>query len=130
MNLALNDYQKKSLAALETVFGAARGATSEAHVAAAFVHARREALGEAAPNLLYRPPSREGPQIPHLYSADDAREKRDIGSVWAAASGRRCLFKMVTDATVAGKPVAAQLRDALSGSQERHKAKHYFLKNG
>lgn len=66
MTLALKDYQKKSLAALETFFGAARGATSEAHVAAAFVHARREALGEAAPNLLYRPLSREEPQIPQV----------------------------------------------------------------
>lgn len=47
------------------------------------------------------------------YSNDDSREKRDIGKVWAAASGGRCLFAMVTDATTAGKQVGAQLREAL-----------------
>ena len=51
----------------------------------------------------------------HLVNADDAREKRDIGAVWAAASKGRCLFKMVTDATAAGKSVEAQLRETLSG---------------
>ena len=66
MTLALKDYQKKSLAALETFFAAARGAATQAAVEAAFVHARREALGEAAPNLLYRPLSREQPQIPQI----------------------------------------------------------------
>jgi type III restriction enzyme len=47
------------------------------------------------------------------YSNDDSREKRDIGAVWAAASGGRCVFAMVTDATTAGRPVAAQLRAAI-----------------
>ena len=49
----------------------------------------------------------------HLYSAADAKEKRDIGKVWAAASGGRCLFAMVTDATTAARSVAAQLRGAM-----------------
>ena len=49
----------------------------------------------------------------HLYGAPDAKEKMDIGSVWAAASGRRCIFLMATDAATAGKAVGAQLRDAL-----------------
>ncbi len=49
----------------------------------------------------------------HLYSAADAKEKRDIGKVWAAASGGRCLFAMVTDATTAGRSVATQLRGAM-----------------
>ena len=49
----------------------------------------------------------------HLYDAGDAREKRDIGNVWASASGGRCLFAMVTDAEKAGKSVAAQLREVI-----------------
>jgi type III restriction enzyme len=44
------------------------------------------------------------------FSNDDSREKRDIGAVWAAASGGRCLFLMVTDQKVAGRSVGAQLR--------------------
>ena len=49
----------------------------------------------------------------HLYDGSDAREKRDIGKVWAAASDGRCLFAMVTDAEKAGKSVTAQLKDAI-----------------
>ena len=49
----------------------------------------------------------------HLYDAGDAREKRDIGKVWASASGGRCLFAMVTAPEKAGKSVAAQLYDAV-----------------
>ena len=49
----------------------------------------------------------------HLYDAGDAREKRDIGRAWAAASAARCLFAMVTDPEKAGKSVAVQLREAL-----------------
>ena len=49
----------------------------------------------------------------HLYDAGDAREKRDIGKVWASASEERCLFGMVTGAEKAGKTVGGQLRDAL-----------------
>ena len=48
------------------------------------------------------------------YSNDDSREKRDIGAVWAAASGGRCLFLMATDAKTAGRSVAAQLREAIT----------------
>ena len=50
------------------------------------------------------------------YSNDDSREKRDIGSVWAASSNGRCLFVMVTHASLAGMSVGAQLRRALSGA--------------
>lgn len=49
------------------------------------------------------------------WSNDDSREKRDIGAVWAAASGGRCVFVMVTDAGTAGSSVAAQLRAAVEG---------------
>ena len=49
----------------------------------------------------------------NLYSNDDSREKRDIGAVWAAASGGRCVFAMVTSRDVAKTTVAAQLRKAL-----------------
>lgn len=47
------------------------------------------------------------------YTNDDSREKRDIGAVWAAASGGRCVFLMVTHASVAGMSVGAQLRRAI-----------------
>jgi type III restriction enzyme len=50
-----------------------------------------------------------------LLRGPDANEKNDIGKAWAAASGGKCLFAMVTDAKTAGKPVAAQVRDALKG---------------
>ena len=50
------------------------------------------------------------------FSNDDSREKRDIGAVWAAASGGRCVFVMVTHASVAGVSVGAQLRRAISTS--------------
>ena len=49
----------------------------------------------------------------HLVSNDDSKEKRDIGRVWAAASKGRCLFVMVTSPAQAGKPLGAQLREAL-----------------
>lgn len=47
------------------------------------------------------------------FSNDDSREKRDIGEVWAKASGGRCVFVMVTHASVAGMSVEAQLRKAI-----------------
>ena len=47
------------------------------------------------------------------FSNDDSREKRDIGEVWAKASGGRCVFAMVTHASVAGMSVDAQLRKAI-----------------
>lgn len=49
------------------------------------------------------------------YSNDDSKEKRDIGTVWAAASKGRCVFLMATDAATAGVSVATQLRQALGG---------------
>ncbi|QAU24922.1 hypothetical protein EO087_13755 [Dyella sp. M7H15-1] len=45
----------------------------------------------------------------YLESNNDSREKRDIGSVWAAASEGRCVFAMVTDAKTAGSSMEAQL---------------------
>lgn len=47
------------------------------------------------------------------YSNDDSKEKRDIGSVWAAASGGQCVFAMVTDPKTAGRSVQMQLREAI-----------------
>ena len=44
---------------------------------------------------------------------DDSREKYTIGKVWAAASGKRCVFLMATDAKTAGKPLSVQLREAI-----------------
>jgi len=50
----------------------------------------------------------------HLLTGDDAREKRDIGLVWAAASHGRCRFSMVTSpGAAAGRSLADQLRAAL-----------------
>lgn len=49
----------------------------------------------------------------YLQSNDDSREKRDIGAVWAAASGKRCVFAMVTDAKTRGISVATQLQQAI-----------------
>lgn len=49
----------------------------------------------------------------HLYDNADSREKRTIGEVWAASSGGRCLFTMVTDRNTAGVAVEDQLRRAM-----------------
>jgi type III restriction enzyme len=50
----------------------------------------------------------------HLVTGDDAREKRDIGAVWAAASGGRCTFVMVTAPSAAdGRSANDQLRGAI-----------------
>jgi type III restriction enzyme len=50
----------------------------------------------------------------HLLTADDAREKRDIGLVWAAASHGRCCFSMVTSpSAAAGQSLTNQIRAAL-----------------
>jgi type III restriction enzyme len=46
----------------------------------------------------------------HLVTGDDAREKQDIGRVWAAVSRGRCLFSMVTLPSAAGRSLADQLR--------------------
>jgi len=48
------------------------------------------------------------------YSNDDSREKRDIGSVWAAASDGKCLFVMATHPRIAGISVKEQLRKAIA----------------
>lgn len=66
MGLPLKDYQKKALGALEAFFTAARGATTDAQVATAFDFARREALGEAAPPLPYRPKAHENFLLPEV----------------------------------------------------------------
>jgi len=47
------------------------------------------------------------------FTNDDSREKRDIGEVWAKASNGRCVFVMVTHASVAGRSVEAQLRNSI-----------------
>lgn len=47
------------------------------------------------------------------FTNDDSREKRDIGEVWARASNGRCVFVMVTHASVIGKSVEVQLRNAI-----------------
>lgn len=44
---------------------------------------------------------------------EDTKEKRTIGEVWAAASGGKCLFALVTDAQSAGKSMAEQLRASI-----------------
>jgi len=49
----------------------------------------------------------------HLYDNADSREKRTIGEVWAAASGGRCVFAMITDRNTAGVAVEDQLRKAM-----------------
>jgi type III restriction enzyme len=49
------------------------------------------------------------------YTTADSQEKRDIGSVWAAASEGRCVFVMVTHPSIAGMSVSAQLRRAIKG---------------
>jgi type III restriction enzyme len=60
---------------------------------------------------LRRAPEQQGA---HLYSGDDSREKRDIGTVWAAASYGRCLFAMVTSPSAAnGRSVLDQLRSVI-----------------
>jgi type III restriction enzyme len=66
MGLALKKYQVDALGALEAFFSGVRGAKTEGEVAAAFDAARREALGEAAPKVPYRPLSREHPSIPQV----------------------------------------------------------------
>jgi len=33
----------------------------------------------------------------HLAETEDSREKEQIGKLWAAASGGRCAFEMVSD---------------------------------
>lgn len=66
MGLSLKKYQIDALGALETFFACARGATTESAVTAAFDTARREALGETAPKIPYRPLSRENPSIPQV----------------------------------------------------------------
>jgi type III restriction enzyme len=48
----------------------------------------------------------------HLYDNADSREKRTIGEVWAAVSGGRCVFVMITDRDTTGLSVNEQLRRA------------------
>jgi type III restriction enzyme len=49
------------------------------------------------------------------WSSDDSKEKRDIGKVWATASGGKCRFAMVTSPDAAGGlPVAEQIRRGIA----------------
>ena len=54
MSLTLKNYQQNALFALESFFARARGTSTEHQTAEAFLSARREALGDAAPKALYR----------------------------------------------------------------------------
>ncbi len=47
-------------------------------------------------------------------SNDDSKEKNTIGRVWAAASDRRCVFVMVTDAVTAGRSVKNQILSTIN----------------
>ncbi len=50
----------------------------------------------------------------HLLSNDDSREKRDIGLVWALASGGQCVFAMITSPEAASnKSLADQIHEAV-----------------
>ncbi|TAM60393.1 MAG: restriction endonuclease subunit R [Rhodanobacter sp.] len=64
MALTLKKYQSDALAALETFLVAARGQRTGDQMQAAFDAARREALGDSAPVLPYRPFSEEAPELP------------------------------------------------------------------
>jgi type III restriction enzyme len=49
------------------------------------------------------------------WSSDDSKEKRDIGKVWATASGGKCRSAMVTSPDAAGGlPVAEQIRRGIA----------------
>jgi len=63
MSLTLKNYQLNALAALESFFTRARGTTTEQQTAVAFTTARREALGDSAPNALYRRFAAELPEV-------------------------------------------------------------------
>ncbi len=64
MVLTLKSYQQSALAAIENFLTAARGATTENLVATAFAQARRAALGESAPRVVYRRFSASLPAVP------------------------------------------------------------------
>mgnify|MGYP001267643310 CR=1 FL=1 len=66
MGLPLKDYQLRTLDALSTFFEAARGAHDEYSVAAAFNAARKNALGDAAPRVPYRPLSADMSEVPQV----------------------------------------------------------------
>jgi type III restriction enzyme len=66
MALTLKDYQQQALAAIEVFFEAARGARDLPALEAAFTHARKAALGEAAPRLPYRPLSTQMAAVPQV----------------------------------------------------------------
>lgn len=64
MTLALKDYQRKALEALEHWFGALRGARDPAVVARAYEEAVRAAMGESAPIRPYRPMAGDSLNVP------------------------------------------------------------------
>ena len=66
MALKLKRYQNEALAALDAFFEAARGAADATQLEAAFVSARRAALGESAPRAPYRPLSQDAPEVPQV----------------------------------------------------------------
>lgn len=66
MALTLKRYQTEALAALESFFEGARGATDADAVSEAFKSARRAALGDSAPPVPYRPLSQDAPSVPQV----------------------------------------------------------------
>lgn len=64
MALTLKKYQNDALAALDAFLVNARGQRTGEQMQAAFDAARREALGDSAPLLPYRPFSDEVPELP------------------------------------------------------------------
>lgn len=66
MGLPLKSYQLRTLDALSTFLEATRGARDEYAVAAAFTHARQDALGDAAPRIPYRRLSGDMPEVPQV----------------------------------------------------------------
>ncbi|MEQ1512820.1 MAG: DEAD/DEAH box helicase family protein [Lysobacteraceae bacterium] len=64
MDLTLKQYQQDALAALDAFLIAARGQQTAEQMQSAFTAARREALGDSAPLLPYRPFSTTMPEIP------------------------------------------------------------------
>jgi type III restriction enzyme len=64
MALTLKKYQNDALAALDAFLVNARGQRTSEQMQAAFDAARREALGDSAPLLPYRPFSDEVPELP------------------------------------------------------------------
>jgi type III restriction enzyme len=51
----------------------------------------------------------------HLEKMDETKEKENIGQLWAAQSGGKCIFLMALKADDAGRNVSQQITAAISG---------------